>query len=120
MIGQKYVLSDTAPCFLPESTFGDLSSLLGGPTTIVAALSTEGCYRMQLKSFLVALPHHRSSQHSNPNSRQGFSLALKIYYFFVRRSKKKEATRLKKEERQKKRDEKSKVCSFLELHVLCV
>lgn len=33
---------------------------------------------------------------------------------------KKEATRLKKEERQKKRDEKSKVCSFLELHVLCV
>ena len=49
MIGQKYVLSDTVPCFLPETIFGDLSSLLESPTTmllyaIVAALSTEGRY----------------------------------------------------------------------------
>ena len=35
MIGQMYVLLDSVLCFLPEATFGDLSSLLGTPTAML-------------------------------------------------------------------------------------
>ena len=38
MIGQMYVLSDSVPCFFSEATFGDLSSLLGSPTTVRSAV----------------------------------------------------------------------------------
>ena len=39
MPGSIYVLSDSVLGFLPEATFGDLSSLLGSPATVHALLS---------------------------------------------------------------------------------
>ena len=46
MIGQKYVLSDTVSCFLPEAPLSDLSSLLESPLPCC-------CYAKLAPSYLL-------------------------------------------------------------------